>query len=439
LPGVSPAHPERVGTAIVDVASTLASTMLSWRAQWRDHPASAVCALSHLNKETPMSGLLPHVDPDGLLEFSVVYTDRALNHMSKSFQGVMKDISSILKEVYHARSAVLVPGSGTFGMEAVARQFAGDKKVLVIRNGWFSFRWTQIFDMGRIPSEATVLKARRVNDSRQSPWVPAPIAEVMAAIREKKPDVVFAPHVETASGMILPDDYLRAVADAVHEVGGLFVLDCIASGAMWVNMQATGVDVLVSAPQKGWSSSPCCAMVMLSERARAAIDATTSSSFACDLKKWLQIMETYEGGGHAYHATMPTDALTRLREVMKETQAYGFEKVRAEQIDLGAGVRALFESRGIPSVAAEGFKAPGVVVSYTTDPEIQSSRKFLAEGLQTAAGVPLQCDEPADFMTFRVGLFGLEKWHNVDRTVGQLAAALDRLGIGQTEQVAVPA
>ena len=386
-----------------------------------------------------MSGLLPHVDPDGLLEFSVVYTDRALNHMSKSFQGVMKDISSILKEVYHARSAVLVPGSGTFGMEAVARQFAGDKKVLVIRNGWFSFRWTQIFDMGRIPSEATVLKARRVNDSRQSPWVPAPIAEVMAAIREKKPDVVFAPHVETASGMILPDDYLRAVADAVHEVGGLFVLDCIASGAMWVNMQATGVDVLVSAPQKGWSSSPCCAMVMLSERARAAIDATTSSSFACDLKKWLQIMETYEGGGHAYHATMPTDALTRLREVMKETQAYGFEKVRAEQIDLGAGVRALFESRGIPSVAAEGFKAPGVVVSYTTDPEIQSSRKFLAEGLQTAAGVPLQCDEPADFMTFRVGLFGLEKWHNVDRTVGQLAAALDRLGIGHAEKVAVPA
>jgi aspartate aminotransferase-like enzyme len=386
-----------------------------------------------------MSGLLPHVDPDGLLEFSVVYTDRALNHMSKSFQGVMKDISSILKEVYYAKSAVLVPGSGTFGMEAVARQFAGDKKVLVIRNGWFSFRWTQIFDMGRIPAESTVLKARRVNDGKQSPWVPAPIAEVVAAIREKKPDVVFAPHVETACGMILPDDYLRAVADAVHEVGGLFVLDCIASGAMWVNMEATGVDVLVSAPQKGWSSSPCCAMVMLSERARAAIDATTSTSFACDLKKWLQIMETYEGGGHAYHATMPTDALTRLREVMKETQAYGFEKVRDEQIALGARVRALFESRGIPSVAAEGFKAPGVVVSYTEDPEIQSSRKFLAEGLQTAAGVPLQCDEPADFMTFRVGLFGLEKWHNVDRTVGQLAAALDRLGIGQPEESAVAA
>ena len=286
-----------------------------------------------------MSGLLSNVDPDGLLEFSVVYTDRALNHMSKSFQGVMKDISGILKEVYHARSAVLVPGSGTFGMEAVARQFAGGTKVLSIRHGWCRYRWTQILDMGQIAAESTVLKARRVNESKQSPWVPAPIDEVVAAIREKKPDVVFAPHVETACGMILPDDYLRAVAAAVHEVGGLFVLDCIASGAMWVNMVDTGVDVLVSAPQKGWSSSPCCARVMLSERARAAIDGTTSSSFACDLKKWLQIMETYENGGHAYHATMPTDALTRLREVMKETQAYGFEKVRAEQIDLGAAKR----------------------------------------------------------------------------------------------------
>ncbi len=386
-----------------------------------------------------MPGLLQNVDPDGLLEFSVVYTDRALNHMSKSFQGVMKDISGILKSVYHAHSVALVPGSGTFGMEAVARQFAGGNKVLVIRNGWFSYRWTQIFDMGKIPSESIVLKARRTGDGKQAPWVPAPIDDVVATIAREKPAVVFAPHVETASGMILPDDYLRAVADAVHAVGGLFVLDCIASGAMWVNMQATGVDLLVSAPQKGWSSSPCCAMVMMSERARKAIDATNSSSFACDLKKWLQIMETYEGGGHAYHATMPTDALTRLREVMMETQAYGFDKVRAEQIELGSKVRALFESRGIPSVAAEGFKAPGVVVSYTTDPEIQSSRKFLAEGLQTAAGVPLQCDEPADFMSFRVGLFGLEKWHNVDRTVGQLAAALDRLGIGQAEKVAVAA
>ena len=386
-----------------------------------------------------MPSLLPTVDPDGLLEFSVVYTDRALNHMSKRFGGVMREISRMLKTVYHAKSTVLVPGSGTFGMEAVARQFAGGKHVLVIRNGWFSYRWTQIFDMGGIPASHTVMKARRIGTGKQSPWVPAPIAEVVATIDAEKPAVVFAPHVETAAGMILPDDYLRAVADAVHAVGGLFVLDCIASGAMWVDMQATGVDVLVSAPQKGWSSSPCCAMVMLSERARAAIDGTTSTSFSIDLKKWMQIMETYEGGGHAYHATMPTDALTRLAEVMLETETYGFERVKQEQQLLGTKVRALFESRGIPSVAAEGFKAPGVVVSYTEDAELQSSKKFLAQGLQTAAGVPLQCDEPADFATFRIGLFGLEKWHNVDRTVAQLSAALDRVGVASAAAAPVPA
>jgi aspartate aminotransferase-like enzyme len=376
-----------------------------------------------------MPGLLPNVDPDGLLEFSVVYTDRALNHMSRSFQGVMKDISSILKEVYNARSSILVPGSGTFGMEAVARQFASGKDVLVLRNGWFSYRWTQIFDMGSIPASSTVLKARKSGSGPTAPYAPAPIGEVTATIREKKPAVVFAPHVETASGMILPDDYMRAVADAVHESGGLFVLDCIASGAMWVDMKACGIDVLISAPQKGWSSSPCCAMVMLSERARTAIDSTTSSSFAMDLKKWLQVMETYENGAHVYHATMPTDALTRLRMTMVETRNYGFAKVKAEQEELGRKVRALFESRGFASVAADGFKAPGVVVSYTTDPEIQSGKKFLNEGLQTAAGVPLQCDEGAEFKTFRVGLFGLDKWHNVDRTVKSLADALDHLGI----------
>jgi aspartate aminotransferase-like enzyme len=375
--------------------------------------------------ELIMPGLLPQVDPTGLLEFSVVYTDRALNHMSQSFQGVMKDISGILKEVYHAKSVALVPGSGTFGMEAVARQFANNQKVLVIRNGWFSYRWSQIFDMGKIPSETIVMKARRQSDAHQAPYAPAPIDEVVATIKAEKPAVVFAPHVETACGMILPDDYLRAVSDAVHSVGGLFVLDCIASGAIWVDMEATGVDVLISAPQKGWSGSPCCALVMLSELARTRIDSTTSSSFACDLRKWLQIMEAYENGGHAYHATMPTDALTRLREVMKETQSYGFDKVRVEQQKLGDTVRALFESKGIQSVAAKGFQAPGVVVSYTDDADIQSSKKFLAQGLQTAAGVPLQCDEPADFRTFRVGLFGLEKLHNIDRTVQQLETALN--------------
>ena len=383
-----------------------------------------------------MAGLLNNIDPEGLLEFSVVYTDRALNHMSVRFQGVMKDISAILKEVYAAKSAVLVPGSGTFGMESVARQFATGKKVLVIRNGWFSYRWTQIFDMGHIPSASVVMKARQVESGSQAAWAPCPVEEVVAAILAEKPAVVFAPHVETAAGLILPDDYLRKVSDAVHQVGGLFVLDCIASGAMWVNMEKTGVDVLISAPQKGWSGSPCCAMVMLSERARTAIETTTSTSFACDLKKWLQIMESYENGSHSYHTTLPTDALSRLREVMQETRAYGFEKVRAEQIELGRQVRALLEDRGIRSVAAEGFKAPGVVVSYTNDAGMHNSKKFLALGLQTAAGVPLQCDEPADFMTFRIGLFGLEKLHNVDRTVGHLTEALDHMGIRAEAAVA---
>lgn len=375
-----------------------------------------------------MPGLLPHIDPDGLLEFSVVYTDRALNHMSKRFQSVMTDISSILKEVYGAHSAVLVPGSGTFGMESVARQFATGQKVLVIRNGWFSFRWTQIFDMGQIPSEQIILKARKTHTGTQAPWVPCPIEEVVDTIRREKPTMVFAPHVETAAGMILPDDYLKQVANAAHEVGALFTLDCIASGAMWVDMKTTGVDIVISAPQKGWSGSPACAMVMLSERARQAIEATQSTSFACDLKKWLQIMEGYEKGVHAYHTTMPTDALARLSDVMKETRAYGFAKVKAEQEELGQQVRALFEAHGIHSVAAEGYKAPGVVVSYTTDPEIQNSKKFLNLGLQTAAGVPLQCDEGPDFMTFRVGLFGLEKLHHIDRTVAQLRWALHHLG-----------
>ena len=379
------------------------------------------------NPERPVTALLPDIDPQGLLEYSVVYTDRALNHMSQRFQGVMKDISRILKQVYNARAAVVVPGSGTFGMEAVARQFATDKKVLVIRNGWFSFRWTQIFEMGTIPSEAMVLKARQIASGAQAPFAPPPIAEVVAAIRERKPDVVFVPHVETASGMILPDDYLQAVGEAVRAVDGLFVLDCVASGTVWVDMVASRVDVLISAPQKGWSASPCCALIALGERARARIDATTSSSFACDLKKWLQIMESYEAGGHAYHATMPTDALAAMRDVMLETEAYGFARVCREQQELGRRVRQLLESRGYPSVAAEGFKAPGVVVSYTSDPDIQNGRKFLAVGLQTAAGVPLQCDEPPEFRTFRIGLFGLEKLHNPERTVDNLAKALDAL------------
>jgi aspartate aminotransferase-like enzyme len=370
-----------------------------------------------------MPGLLPNIDPDGLLEYSVVYTDRALNHMSQRFQRVMLDIGGVLKSVYAAHSAVIVPGSGTFGMESVARQFVTGKPALVIRNGWFSYRWTQIFEAGSIPSEQVVLKARRVGDGPQSPFAPVPLDEAVAEIRRLKPAAVFAPHVETSAGLLLPDDYLRGLADAVHEVGGLLVLDCIASGALWVDMRACGVDVLVSAPQKGWSGSPGCAFVMLSERARTQIDQTANTSFAMDLKKWLQIMETYEGGAHAYHTTMPTDALAKSRDAMLESQAYGFERLREEQWALGRQVRALCAQFGLASVAAPGFESPGVVVSYTTDPEVQSAKAFLRLGLQTASGVPLMCDEGPDFRTFRLGLFGLDKWHRGELSVEPLAKA----------------
>ena len=371
-----------------------------------------------------MPGLLPHVDPDGLLEYSVVYTDRALNHMSVKFQGVMRDIGQVLKQAYGAHSAVVVPGSGSFGMEAVARQFAHGKPVLVLRNGWFSYRWSQILDAGGMASRCTVLKARRERPGITEPFRPAPLEDIVATIRAERPALVFAPHVETSAGMIMPDDWLRVIGDAVHEAGGLFVLDCIASGAMWVDMRACSVDVLISAPQKGWSGSPCGAFVMLSERARSAIDATSSSSFALDLKKWLQVMETYEAGKHVYHTTMPTDALTVTREVMLQTQAWGFEALRAAQVELGARVRALMQSQGYPSVAAPGFQAPGVVVSYTDDAAMQSSQAFLDLGLQTASGVPLQCDEGPDFRTFRIGLFGLDKLANIDATVTPLRHAL---------------
>jgi len=367
---------------------------------------------------------LTDIDPDGLLEYSVVFTDRSLNHMSQSFQGVMNDISTTLKRVYNAHSVVLVPGGGTYGMEAVARQFGTGKKCLVIRNGWFSFRWTQIFEAGNIPSQEIVLKARAVENGSQAAFAPAPIDEVVAAIETEKPDVVFAPHVETSAGMILPDDYMRKVAEAAHASGGLFVLDCIASGTIWVDMADIGIDVLISAPQKGWSASPCSALVMLGEEARKRIEDTTSSSFAADLKKWLQIMEAYEGGGHAYHATMPTDAIVKFHQSMTETGADGFDKVFDEQQELGDKVRALMASHGFKSLAADGYGAPGVVVCYTDDPDIHNGSKFAAAGLQTAAGVPLMCDEPEDFRTFRVGLFGLDKLHNIDRTVGNLEKAL---------------
>jgi len=364
------------------------------------------------------------VDPGGLLEFSVVYTDRSLNHMSATFQAVMRDLSATLKEVYGARSVAIVPGGGTCGMEAVARQFATAKRCLVLRNGWFSYRWTQIFDAGAIPRESVVLTARRTGDGRHAPFVPAPIDEVETRIRAERPDLVFAPHVETASGIVLPDDYLTRVAAAVHDVGGLFVLDCIASGTLWVDMRRIGVDVLISAPQKGWSGTPGAGLVMLGDAARERIEQTKSTSFALDLRKWLEIMETYESGAHMYHSTLPTDGLRRLRDVMNETREFGFERARERQIELGRRVRALLAERGFASVAASGFEAPCVVVSYTDIPDIVA--RFAKAGAQVATGVPLMCGEPDDYRAFRIGLFGLDKLADVDGTVARFTGALDR-------------
>ncbi|MEM7546897.1 MAG: aminotransferase class V-fold PLP-dependent enzyme [Pseudomonadota bacterium] len=372
-----------------------------------------------------MNALLPDIDPDGLLEYSVVFTDRSLNHMSQAFQEVMRDISGILKEVYNADHIAIVPGGGTYAMEAVARQLAGGEDVMVVRNGWFSYRWSQIFDAGQIPASQTVLKARRAGNEKTAPFAPAPIDEVVAKIREERPAAVFAPHVETSAGMMLPDEYIRELAAATHEVGGLFMLDCIASGCIWVDMKALGVDVLVSAPQKGWSASPCAGLVMMSAKAREVMEGRQSSSFACDLKAWAKIMEAYEGGGHAYLATMPTDALRRFRDIMLETKDYGFDRLKEAQRELGQRTRDLFTARGVKSVAAPGYEAPGVVVCYTDDPDVKNGSKFAQVGMQIAAGVPLAIDEGADYSSFRIGLFGLDKLYDVDRAVASLETALD--------------
>lgn len=374
-----------------------------------------------------MAALLDTVDPMGLEEFSVVFTDRSLNSMSAAFQQVMNDISSMLKEVYAADAVAIIPGGGTYGMEAVARQFARNAEVVVVRNGWFSYRWSQIFEAGGLTANTTVLKARQTGNATPSPFTPAPIEEVVDTIAAQKPAVVFAPHVETSAGVILPDDYIAAMATAAHEVGALMVLDCIASGCAWVDMRKLGVDVLISAPQKGWSASPSAGLVMMSARAEARLADTQSDSFAIDLGKWHSIMKAYEDGGHAYHATMPTDALRAFRDTMLETREYGFDRLREAQWRLGDSVRSMLAERGIVSVAADGYGAPGVVVSYTGDPDIQNGKKFAAEGMQIAAGVPLQCDEPADFRTFRLGLFGLDKLYDVDGTLSRLSRVIDQV------------
>jgi aspartate aminotransferase-like enzyme len=367
-----------------------------------------------------------HIDEGGLQEFSVVFTDRSLNHMSARFQGVMRDVSTMLREVYNGSAVALVPGGGTFAMEAVARQF-GQGRSLIVRNGWFSYRWTQIFEAGGFAQETTVVMARAAGNGAQSAFAPPPIDEVVAKIHETKPEAVFAPHVETSAGIILPDDYIAAMAAAAHEVGALMVLDCIASGCIWVDMAALGVDVVISAPQKGWSASPSAGVVVMSPRAEARLAETTSNSFAIDLKKWRAIMEAFEKGGHAYHATMPTDAIVGFRDAMLETKAMGFAEAKAAQWALGRAVRAMLAEKGVPSVAAEGFQAPGVVVSFTTDPDLQNGSKFKALGYQIAAGVPLQVGEGAEFRTFRLGLFGLDKLKDVDATLARLKTAVDQV------------
>ena len=371
--------------------------------------------------------LLDTVDPQGLEEFSVVFTDRSLNSMSGAFQHVMRDIHGMLCEVYGAASAVVVPGGGSYGMEAVARQFARDRDVLVVRNGWFSYRWSQIIETGGLTANTTVIKARPQGNAAPAPYAPAPIDDVVAAIKEQKPQVVFAPHVETSAGVILPDDYISAMVAAAHEVGALMVLDCIASGCAWVDMASLGVDVLISAPQKGWSAQPCAGLVMLSERGVARLGETQSDSFALDLGKWHAIMQAYLDGGHAYHATMPTDALRVFRDTMLETKEYGFERLKEAQWQLGEGVRAMMVDKGVTSVAADGFGAPGVVVSYTHNPDVKSGKAFMAYGMQIAAGVPLQVGEPDGFSTFRLGLFGLDKLYDVDGTLGRLKVVVDKV------------
>ena len=386
-----------------------------------------------------MPGLLPDIDPDGLLEYSVVFSDRSLNHMSARFRRVMQYLSDTLRRTYAAEAVAVVPGGGTYAMEAVARQFGTGGHCLVVRNGFFSYRWTQIFDAGSIPARTTVLRARPTDEGTTAPFAPPPLGEVTAAIRRQRPDVVFAPHVETAAGILLPDDYVRAVAAAARDVDALFVLDCVASGAVWVDMREAGIDVLISAPQKGWSGSPCAGLVMLGPRALAGMEPSANTSFSCDLLRWLQVMRSYEGGGHTYHTTMPTDALGMFAGVMAETEKFGLARARNRQFELGDRVRALLAGRGFASVAAPGYEAPGVIVSYTADPAIRNGSRFAAAGLQIAAGVPLHCGEPDDFRTFRLGLFGLDKLANVERTVDTLSEALDRVAAASTPATPIAA
>jgi aspartate aminotransferase-like enzyme len=374
-----------------------------------------------------MPALRQDIDPNGLLEYSVVYTDRALNHMSEVFQQVMNDLSADLKSVYNADAVAIVPGSGTYGMEAVANQLAKDQDCLIIRNGMFSYRWTQILEKSNLAKSSTVLNAQREDSDAPKPFSPVDIDEAVAKIKETKPAMVFAPHVETSAGMILPNDYIKALSEATHSVGGLLVIDCIASGCVWLDMKALGIDVLISAPQKGWSSTPCAGLVMMSDAAVQRVENTESNSFSLDLKKWLEIMRAYENGGHAYHATMPTDSLRQFRDTITESKKIGFDKLCDAQWQLGNRVREVLQAKGIESVAAEGYQAPGVVVCYTDRDDMHKGAAFAAAGVQIAAGVPLKVGEPDNFKTFRIGLFGLDKLTDIDGAVQRFESALEQV------------
>lgn len=374
-----------------------------------------------------MTALRQDIDPNGLLEYSVVYTDRALNHMSEAFQQVMNDLSSDLKFVYNADAVAIVPGAGTYGMEAVAAQLARDQDCLIIRNGMFSYRWTQILEKGNLAKSSTVLSAHREASDAPKPFAPVDIDEAVAKIKEHKPAMVFAPHVETSAGMILPNDYIKALSDATHSVGGLLVIDCIASGCVWLDMKELGIDVLISAPQKGWSSTPCAGLVMMSEAAVQRVENTESNSFSLDLKKWLEIMRAYENGGHAYHATMPTDSLRQFRDTINEAKAVGLDKLCDAQWELGNKIRDVLGDKGFKGIAAEGFRAPGVVVCYTDRDDIHKGTAFAEAGVQIAAGVPLKVGEPESFKTFRIGLFGLDKLTDIDGAVQRFETALEQV------------
>ena len=372
-----------------------------------------------------MSSLYPDIDPEGLLEYSVVFTDRSVNSMSQQFQSVMRGLHEELTSVYNASSCVLVPGGGSYAMEAVARQFARNEKVLVVRNGWFSYRWTQIFDQGVAPAHAEIVCARPDTPEADQQFSPAPIEDICAAITANRPSVVVAPHVETSAGLLMPDEFIAQIASTAHEVGAIFVLDCVASGALWVDMGALGVDVLISAPQKGWTSTPCAGVVMLSDAALARMEDTESDSFVLNLKKWHQIMGAYLGGGHAYHATMPTDGISQFYQAVLEIKTFGYANAKQAQIELGTKLRGIMEQRGFKSLTADGFKSPTVIVSHTDRDDMKSGAAFAAQGVQIAAGVPLECGESEQFKTFRIGLFGLDKLANIERTISVFTEKLD--------------